>query len=66
MTMSDKPISEMTEEEILAEVAMLRERRAAARERKVAPQAAAIRTKSSTEIGGSLGNLLDEILKDQT
>lgn len=67
---SDKAMSEMTEDEILAEVVKLRERRRVARERRVIERSAEEQKtprvrRSPSEIGdGALGSALDDIFKD--
>lgn len=70
---SDKPVSEMTTDEILEQIKSLRARRAAATERRktgVSSPAdkAARKTRGSeaTKITGALGDALDDIFNDET
>jgi len=72
--MSEKPLSEMTNEEILEQIKTLRTRRAAAQQRKKAgvstPEERAERKKRGQEVTvvtGALGEALDDILfEDET
>ena len=67
--MTEKSLTEMTDDEIITEIQNLRERRAKARERRITEKNAEsvpkVR-KGPEEIGGDLGNLLDDIFGDTT
>lgn len=63
----DKPLSEMTNDEIIEEINLLRDRRVAARERRRQASPAERSDKKQKnvveEVSGELGALLDDILK---
>ena len=66
--MTDKPVSEMSAEELLDEIRALRDRRAQARERRQTSSSASeekvAKRKGAEEVSGDLGSLLDDILGD--
>jgi hypothetical protein len=61
--MAEKSLTEMTDEEIIAEIQGLRERRAQARERRQVALSDKSKPKKEgpVEIGGELGSILDDI-----
>lgn len=70
--LNDKPLSECSDEEILAEINRLRDRRASARERRIVARSAeeqSTRRKlrvggSDSEVSATLGSALDAIFAD--
>ena len=58
--MSDKPLSEMSDDEIVAEIQALRERRAQARERRVAAtdELKKVAKKATDKVSDALWNML--------
>ena len=70
MELDERPVSEMTDEEIITRIQGLRDRRAQARERriqdtKVGADARKKSEKKVDEVGGDLGNLLDDIFASE-
>jgi hypothetical protein len=67
MNIEERDITKMSDDEIIAEIQALRERRAQARERRVSEKSAeGVKKvkKDSNEITGDLGNIFDDIFAD--
>jgi hypothetical protein len=67
MNVEERDITKMSDDEIIAEIQALRERRAQARERRVSEKSAeGVKKvkKDSNEITGDLGNIFDDIFAD--
>ena len=67
--LDEKAVSEMTNEQIIAEIEKIRERRSQARERRVQERnekSAPKEKRGPAELSGELGSLLDNLLTEET